>query len=181
MGKKNILRMSTMLQAALLSTVIVAAVAEAQEGLYLGAEMVFAGIGGKTNSGVSLSPGNGGGITGGYGISRNIAVEASFWSTGHDASDGRTIYLQATLLGVKAVFPLAHSHIEPYVMLGIGKYRLDEIRGEGWLYGAGMDISLVSSMRLTIGIARHAVDFGAAPRESEDITSMSAGISFQFI
>jgi hypothetical protein len=113
-------------------------------------------------------------------MSRYAAVEASYWSTAHNTSDGRTIDLQAALLGVKATLPKAKSHIEPYLVLGIGKYQLDTGRGEGWSYGAGMDISLVPSLSLTLGIVRHAVDFGTEPRQSGDITTMAIGISYFF-
>jgi hypothetical protein len=160
---------------------VFAAAAEATEGLYVGAEIVFADVSGTVNAGGSIASGNGVGFTGGYGISRHVAVEASTWSTSHNTSDGRTIDLQAALLDVKATFPIADSHIEPYLALGIGNYRLDTSRGDGWWYGAGMDISLSPAFSLNLGIARHAVSFGTDPKQSGDVTSMSFGIFYRFI
>ena len=158
-----------------------AAPAAAQEGLYFGAEMVFADIGGQANSSRTISTGDGAGIMAGYGFDRHIAIEASVWSTDHVLSDGRKVDLEAGVLGVKATMPLEKGHIWPYVLFGIGRYTLDVRRGDGWCYGAGMDIYLPKAITLFMGITRHAIDFGPDPRTSGDVTSMTIGLSYSII
>jgi hypothetical protein len=180
MLKKQILQTS-LLPLALLFTLMIAATAEAKEGFYLGAEMVFLDIGGTVDSGGTISSGDGAGVTAGYGISRNFAFEASFQSTQHTVTDGRNVDLTAGLIGVKASIQLKESHIEPYLVLGIGKYSLDTRRGDGWRCGAGLDIQLVPAFSFTIGIARHFIDLDPAPKVSGDVTSMNIGIAYHFL
>jgi len=174
---KNILR-HAILQMVMLVTAMMAATAEAKEGFSLGAEMVFVDIGGTVNTGYSISGGDGAGVTAGYGIGRYIAIEATIQSTKHAVTDGRQVELTAGLIGVKALLPRANSHIEPYLLLGIGRYILDTRRGDGWRCGAGMEIRLVPAFSFTIGIARHFIDLDPAP--SGDVTSMDIGVVYHF-
>lgn len=180
MNGKIILRLS-ILPAALLLAVMMVATAEAREGFYLGAEMVFVNIGGAVNSGDTISAGDGAGVTAGYGIGRYVSLEASLQKTAHEVSDGRQIDLAAGMIGAKVLVPLADSHLEPYLVLGLGTYVLDTRRGDGWMCGAGMDIRLSPSFSLTLGIALHYFDLDHAPRISGDLTSMNIGIAYRFL
>lgn len=116
----------------------------------------------------------------GYGISRNLAIEASYQSTKHAVTDGRKVDLTAALFAMKATIQPKESHIEPYLMLGIGKYTLDTRRGNGWRCGAGMDIHLSPAFSFSMGISRHFIDFDPDPTESGDVTSMDIGIAYHF-
>lgn len=165
----------------LLAVLFAAAVTEAKEGMYLAAEMVFVDIGGTVNTGGSIAAGDGGGVMAGYGISRNFAIEASVRSSDHLLSDGRRVGLTAALFGVKMSLPLAKSHLEPYLVIGIGKYLLDTTRGDGWRYGAGVAIHLSPAFSLSLGISRDSIDFGSSPRVSGDATSMDIGIAYYFL
>jgi hypothetical protein len=180
MLNKYILRRS-LLPLVLFLTVTMAAAADAKEGFYLGAGMVFNDIGGNINSEKTIASGNGFGVKGGYGVSRYIALETSFSVTDHVVSTARSIELEAAVISVKASLPTAESPIEPYLVLGIGKYMLDSKRGAGWQYGAGMDINISPAFILNVGIARSVMDIGSAPRESGEVTSMDIGIIYRFI
>ena len=179
MGKMNDVRLPLLLTILLL-TVMPADAAEAQEGFYLGAEMVFVDIGGTVNPGDTIASGDGAGITAGYGISRNFSIEAGYQKTAHSVSDGRMIDLTVGSVGLKASLQLAGSYFEPFLVVGIGKYTLDARRGDGWRCGAGVDISLSPAFTLTMGLSRHFIDLDPAPKVSGDITSMEIGIDYHF-
>ncbi|NTW59295.1 MAG: outer membrane beta-barrel protein [Nitrospirae bacterium] len=180
MGRTNNLLISTALTVLLMITFGIDP-AEADQGLFIGVEMVFNDIGGELNAGNAIASGNGGGLTGGYRFNDTFALEASYWVTDHALSGGRSVELTCAALSVKASLPLANSHVEPYLLVGAGKYQFDATRGEGWHYGAGVDIHLFPSLDLTIGLAKRSIDFGTAPAVSAAVTSMEIGLTYRFI
>ena len=171
--------MKTVLMAFLL-VLFIAVPASAKAGFYLGAEMVFNDIGGEVNASNTIGSGNGVGLKGGVGFNRNIAVETSFWISNHDVAGGRAIDLKGFTVDVKATFPLADSHIEPYLLAGIGKYQLDATRGSGGHYGLGMDVYLFPALNFNVGLTRRNIAFGSAPKLSGEVTSMDFGIAYHF-
>jgi hypothetical protein len=180
MRNKYFLRIS-ILPLVLLFTVVIAAMAEAKEGFYLGAEMVFVDIGGTVNPGDTIASGDGAGVVAGYGIGRYVAFEASVQKTVHPVSGGGQTNFKAGMIGVKALLPLAESNLEPFIALGVGKYSLDTRKGDGWWFGAGLDIRLSHSFSLTVGATRHFMDLDPAAKVSGDVTSMDVGIAYHFL
>jgi len=169
-----------MLPVVLLFTLTIAVSVEAKEGFYLGASMLFNDIGGEVNSGGTIAAGNGAGIKGGYGFNRYVAVETAYWMTRHDQAGGQPLDLTGYTVDVKVTFPVAGSHIEPYLAAGAGNYLLDHSRGSGWQVGLGMDIYLFSALSFDLGWTMRTIDFGTAPRVSGSVASMDAGIVYHF-
>jgi hypothetical protein len=159
----------------------ITAPATAKEGFYIGPEIVFNDIGGQVNSEHTIASGNGLGIKGGFGFNRNVSVETAFWMTAHDVAGGRTADLRGFTLDMKMTFPIVNSHIEPYLLAGIGKYRLDSSRGNGWNLGAGIDVYLFPWLNFNVGLTRRIIDFGTAPKVSGEVTSMDIGFVYHLL
>lgn len=164
-----------------LALLLTIAPAIAKQGFYIGPEIVFNDIGGQVNSENMIASGSGLGLKGGFGFNRNIAVETSFWMTDHDAAGGRTVDLKGLTIDMKVTFPIANSHIEPYILAGIGQYRLESTRGDGGNFGAGIDVYLYPWLTFNAGLTRRIIDFGTTPKVSGEVTSMDIGFVYHFM
>jgi hypothetical protein len=164
-----------------LALLLITAQAIAKQGFYIGPEIVFNDIGGQVNSDNTIASGNGLGLKGGFGFNRYVGVETSFWMTGHDVAGGRTTDLRGLTIDMKVNFPIVNSHIEPYLLAGIGQYRLNSTRGNGGNFGAGMDVYLFPWLNFNVGLTRRIIDFGTAPKVSGEVTSMDIGFVYHFL
>jgi hypothetical protein len=152
----------------------------AKQGAYIGVETVFNDIEGNVNPGKAVASGSGLGMKGGFGFNGHIALESSFWTTNHDVEGSHAVELRGFMIDVKVTFPVRDSPIEPYLLVGVGSYRLDTTRGDGWHYGAGMDIYLFPSVSFNAGLSRRIIDFGTTARVSGAVTGMDFGFAYHF-
>ncbi len=171
----------------IVAAVIAAAPAQAKEGLYLGANVVFNNFSGDLSS---LDSGNGLGLRGGIGIGRYFALEAGLFRSDHDLKNGTgTADFKAGTIDAKLNFPLTGSHIEPYILGGVGTYRLDlpgqtQLDGKGGQLGIGIDIYLFPELNLNVGLERRNVTFDATATNPElkgKVTSLDFGLTYHFI
>ena len=165
----------------------IAAPAVAKEGFYLGASSLFNDVSGGINSPEWINTGNGLLLRGGFGLNRYISIETGIWKTRHDLSaGGPSTDLKAGTVDLKVNFPIKESHIEPYIMVGAGKYSIEKNGisedGKGGRFGIGMDIYLFPSLSFNIGLTRNNVTFTHAGQDSNGkITSMDCGLTYHFI
>ena len=165
----------------------VAASAGAIEGFYLGANVQFNDISGGINSPETVNSGNGRGLRGGFGLNRNFAIEAGIWKTKHTpANGGNAANLEAGTLDLKIGFPLSGSHIEPYFLVGAGRYTIEQNKissdGKGGRIGIGMDIYLFPALSLNVGFTHNKVTFTNSGQEiGGTITTTDFGLTYHFI
>lgn len=170
-----------------LAVTLIATPAMAKEGFYLGVNMLFNDISGDINSPEWINSGNGLGLRGGFGLNRYLAIEAGIWKTKHDLkSSGNAADLKAGTLDLKINFPLSGSHIEPYLLVGYGKYTLEQNGfsedGKGGRIGIGMDIYLFPELSFNAGLTRNNVTFTHAGQDKDGkITSLDFGVTYHFI
>jgi hypothetical protein len=170
-----------------LAVTLIATPVVAKEGFYLGINMLFNDVSGEYFDSVNIDSGNGLGLRGGFGLNRYLAIEAGIWKTKHDMkSGGNTADLKAGTLDLKINFPLSGSHIEPYLLVGLGKYTLEQNGfsedGKGGRFGIGMDIYLFPELSFNAGITRNNVTFTHAGQDKDGkITSLDFGVTYHFI
>src|SRR5512143_750952 len=95
-----------------LAAVVAAAPAQAKEGFYLGANLLFNDFSGDLSD---LDNGNGLGLRGGFGLNRYLSFEAGLFETDHDIKGGGTADFRGGTIDAKVNFPRSGSHIEPYI------------------------------------------------------------------
>jgi len=170
-----------------LATALMASPASAKHGFYLGVNLLFNDISGDVNSADVYDSGSGLGLRGGFGLNRYLALEAGIWQTRHDLKvGGGSADLQAGTLDLRINFPISGSHIEPYVLAGVGSYTLEQNgfseNGNGVRFGLGMDISLFPELSFTVGLTRNNVTFKHAGTDTDGkITTMDFGLSYHFL
>jgi hypothetical protein len=170
-----------------LAITLIASPAMAKEGFYLGVNVLFNDISGDINSGDTFDSGDGSGLRGGYGLNRHLAVEAGIWKTKHDLkTGGSTADLKAGTLDLKINFPLSRSHIEPYLLAGVGTYTLEQngfsADGKGPRIGIGLDIYLFPELNFNVGLTRNNVTFTRNGNDVEGkITTLDFGFTYHFI
>lgn len=165
---------------ALMISLFTATPGTARPGAYIGVGTVFNDIGGNIDPAKLTASGSGPGVKGGFGVGAYVSLEASYWITKHDREGGLPLELEGITGDVKVEFPITDSHVEPYLLAGIGRYMLDTTRGSGWHYGVGMDIYLFPSVSFNTGLTRRIVDIGTATRVSGTVTSMEFGFAYHF-
>jgi hypothetical protein len=171
----------------MLAIVLMASPAFAERGFYFGLNLLFNDISGDVNSADVYDSGSGLGLRGGFGLNRYLALEAGVWQTRHDLKvGGGSADLQAGTFDLKINVPISGSHIEPYVLAGVGTYSLEQNGssddGEGVRFGLGMDISLFQELSFNVGLTRNNVTFKHAGRETDGkITTMDFGLSYHFL
>jgi len=178
--------MKRILLLAVLSCVLIAAPASAKSGFYLGVNMLFNDISGDINSGSAIDSGNGLGLRAGFGLNRYLALEGAIWKTAHDTTGGGTTDLKAGTLDLKLNFPLSGSNLEPYVLVGMGKYTLENsatsVDGKGIQFGIGLDIYLFPELSFNAGVTRRNITFDTPGTETDGkVTSLDFGITYHFI
>lgn len=172
---------------AVLAVTLIATPAVAKEGFYLGINMLFNDVSGEYFDSVNIDSGNGLGLRGGFGLNRYLSIEAGLWKTKHDLKfGGDTAELKAGTLDLKINFPLSGSHIEPYLLVGLGKYTLEQNGfsedGKGGRIGIGLDIYLFPELSFNAGIARNNVTFTHTSVDTDGkITTMDFGLTYHFI
>ncbi|MEK6743770.1 MAG: outer membrane beta-barrel protein [Nitrospirota bacterium] len=161
--------------------------AAAKDGFYLGVNVLFNDISGDLDTSANVEAGHGMGLHGGFGLNRYLAIEAGYWKTKHaNRYSGSAADLEAGTIDIKINFPLVESHIEPYLLVGAGRYTIEQNRlsedGKGGRIGIGMDIYLFPDISCNVGFTRNNVTF---TRNSADldgrITTMDFGITYHFI
>jgi len=170
----------------LLMVAVAASQAQAKEGFYLGANLLFNNIGGDIND---LKYGNGLGLHAGYGLNRYLAFEAGVFKTGNDIkSVGGTAWFKGGTIDAKLTFPLTGSHMEPYIFGGVGWYKIaypvQTIEGYGGQLGVGVDIYLFPELNLSVGLSRRNINFDATsvfPEKKAKVTTLDIGLTYHFI
>jgi hypothetical protein len=166
---------------------LTAAPAVAKEGFYLGVNVPFNDINGDVNSQDSINTGNGRGLRGGYGLSQYISIEAGYWKTKHtNTYGGNAADLEAGTVDLKINIPHAGNHIEPYLLVGAGRYTIEQNRisrdGKGSRIGIGMDIYLFPALSLNLGFTHNNVTFTNAGQDiGGKIATMDFGLTYHFI
>jgi hypothetical protein len=170
-----------------LAVTLMATPAMAKEGFYLGMNVLFNDISGDINSGDTFDSGDGLGLRGGFGLNRYLAFEAGIWKTRHDMKNGgNAADLKAGTLDLKINFPLSGSHIEPYLLAGVGTYAIEQNGvsedGKGGRIGIGMDIYLFPELNFNVGLTRNNVTFTHNGTDVDGkITTLDFGITYHFI
>lgn len=170
-----------------LAMTLIATPVVAKEGFYLGVNILFNDISGDVNSPEWADSGSGLGLRGGFGLNRYLAIEAGLWKTKHDMKyGGGTADLKAGTLDLKINFPLSGSHIEPYLLVGVGSYTIEQNGfsedGKGGRIGIGMDIYFVPELSLNVGLTRNNVTFEHAGQDIDGkITTLDLGLTYHFI
>jgi hypothetical protein len=164
-----------------------AAPAVAKDGFYLGVNVLFNDITGEINAPENIKSGNGLGLHGGFGFNQYIGIEAGVWKTKHpNILGGKAAYLEAGTFDLKVNLPIAGSHIEPYLLVGVGSYTIKQQGisddGKGGRFGLGMDIYLFPDISFNVGITRNSVTFTHNSINMDGkITTMDFGIIYHFI
>jgi len=161
--------------------------AVAKDGFYLGINVLFNNISGDINTPDNIDAGNGLGLHGGFGLNRYLAIEVGIWKTKHaNRYGGSAADLEAGTIDLKVNLPLVDSHIEPYLLIGAGRYTIEQNRlsldGKGGRTGIGMDIYLFPDISLNVGFTRSTVTFTHNSVDMDGrITTMDFGISYHFM
>ncbi len=166
-----------------LAAVIAAAPAQAKEGFFFGANLLFNDFSGDINN---LDSGEGLGLRGGYGLNRYLSFEAGLFKTAHDIKNGGgSADFKGTTIDAKLNLPLTGSRIEPYLLGGVGRYRIDypgqTIEGNGGQLGIGMDIYLFPELNLNVGVSRRNITFETTPEKTGKVTTLDLGLTYHFI
>jgi hypothetical protein len=180
-------RTTTLISLTAVLLVFAAAPAAAKEGFYLGIYVQFNDISGDINSPETVHSGNGRGLRGGFGLTRNCAIEAGIWKTKHTPTGGGSAAnLDARTLDLKISFPLRGSHIEPYLLAGAGSYTIVQngisSDGRGGRIGIGIDIYLFPSLSLNVGFTHNNVAITNSGQDIRgEITTTDFGLTYHFI
>ena len=169
-----------------LAMTLVATPAMAKEGFYFGVNWLFNDFSGDINN---LDSGSGLGLRGGYGLNRYLAFEAAIFKTTHDVkNESGTVDFKGGTIDAKLTLPLTGSHIEPYLLAGVGSYKLDgsgiSTEGTGGQLGIGMDIYLFPELNFNVGLTRRNITFDSTstmPETKGKVTTLDFGITYHFI
>jgi hypothetical protein len=169
-----------------LAMTLIATPAMAKEGFYLGVNVLFNDFSGDIND---LDSGSGLGLRGGYGLNRYLAFEATIFKTNHDVKNGSgTVDFKGGTIDAKLTLPLSGSHIEPYLLGGVGSYKLDgsgiSTNGTGGQLGIGMDIYLFPELNFNVGLTRRNITFDSTattPETKGKVTTLDFGLTYHFI
>ncbi|MHB8844184.1 MAG: outer membrane beta-barrel protein [Nitrospirota bacterium] len=179
--------MKKALIAVALAMTLMAAPAMAKEGFYLGVNVLFNEVSGDVNSPEWMDSGNGLGLRGGFGLNRYLAIEAGLWKTKHDMKySAESVDLKAGTLDLKLNLPLSGSQIEPYILVGVGSYELEQSAatedGTGMRFGIGMDIYLFPELSFNVGLTRNNVTFEHNNVDVDGkVQTLDFGFSYHFI
>ncbi len=182
---------------ALLAVALIATPAMAKEGFYLGGYIPFNSISGSSPDAFSdtyinsLDTGAGLGLRLGYGFNRYFSIQGSLFSTRHKSSIGLVDQdLTGVELDAKVNFPLTGSNIEPYVLLGVGRYELGDssgsFKGGGSQFGVGLDFYLAPELSLNAGLTWTKITFdenniGAPSNIDANVSTFDVGLTYHFM
>jgi predicted porin len=177
-------RTATLMSLTAVLLLFVAASAVAKEGFYLGVNVQFNDISGGINSPETVNSGNGRGLRGGFGLNQNFAIEVGIWKTKHTPINAAN--LEAGTLDLKISFPLSGSNIEPYLLVGAGRYTIEQNRissdGKGGRIGIGIEIYLFPALSLNVGFTHNKVTFTNSEQDiGGTITTTDFGMTYHFI
>lgn len=175
---------------------LIAGPAQAREGLYLGAYYQTTTLSGdvlSTVPGVDSGTGLGGRL--GLGIGRYLGIEGTLFKTTHDAGLYPTIDYKGGTIDFKIYFPLTGSGLEPYLMAGVGKYKLENVfynpgvtysySGEGAEYGIGVNLYLFPELSLNAGYTKQNITFDSGTPLGVDLDgkarTFDVGITYHFL
>lgn len=175
--------MKRMLIGMLLVATLIATPAIAKEGFYLGVNVLYNDFSGDIDN---LDAGNGLGLRGGYGLNRYLSFEAAIFKTNHDVKNGSgTVDFKGGTIDAKLNLPLSGSHIEPYILAGVGSYKLDgngfSTTGTGGQLGIGMAIYLFPELDFNVGLTRRNITFDTTPETKAKVTTLDFGFTYHFI
>jgi hypothetical protein len=165
-----------------LTGILAATPAPAREGFSLGANVLFNDFGGDIDD---LDSGVGLGLRGGYRLNRYLSFEAAVFKTDHDVRNGGSVDFKGGTSDAKLSVPLAGSHIEPYFVGGVGRYKLEgsgsSTDGKGGQVGVGLDIFLFPELSFNVGLARRYITFDTAPERKGTVATLDFGFTYHFL
>jgi len=173
---------------ALAAAALVASPATAKEGFYLGAFVPFNSI--SDDPLLSIDDGNGLGFRGGIGCNKYLALEASVFKTKHDVNGGGDVDLSGGTFDLKLDFPLTGSKIEPYLLIGVGRYELKgssfDYKGDGSQIGFGLDMYLFPELNFNAGLTWRRIFFdsgktAATGHRAIDVRTFDIGLTYHFL
>lgn len=179
--------MKKFLVLAALTVALIATPAMATEGLYLGAFLPYDKISGDLH-GYDNGWGLGGRV--GYGFNRYLALEGSIFKTTHDVSGGGTADFKGATVDLKLSLPLTGSKLSPYLLVGVGGYRLEtdagNFKGGGGQVGLGLDISFFPELSFNVGYTKRSITFdsnssGLASKVDADVRMIDIGLTYHFL
>jgi hypothetical protein len=178
---------TTLMILTVLLLVLNAAPVVAKDGFYLGVNVQFNDISGDINSPESVNPDNGLGLCGGFGLNQYLAIEVGIWRSKHDMKNGgQPTDLKAGTIDLKAKLPLTGSYIEPYLLVGAGRYTIEQngntSYGKGGRIGIGMDMYLSPKLSLNVGYTLNNVTFANSGQDiGGKISTTYFGLTYHFI
>ena len=157
---------------------LIATPAMAKEGLYLGIYIPFDSFSGDTN----LDSGNGLGLRGGYGFGRYFSIEGTLFKSNIDMKGtNQTADFKGGTIDAKLHLPLTGSHFEPYAMIGVGGYKIQnssEIKGIGGQLGFGVDIYVFPELSFNVGFTSTSITFDEGTPVNLDATVRTFDVGF---
>ena len=162
---------------------LVATPVMAKEGLYLGLYIPFDSFTGDTK----LDSGYGLGLRGGFGFGRYLSIEGTLFKSDVDVKGtNETSDFKGGTVDAKAHFPLSGSHLEPYILLGIGWYEIensDTIKGYGGQFGFGVDFYVFPELSFNLGFTRTSITFDEGTPVDLDATvrTFDVGLTYHFL
>jgi hypothetical protein len=168
----------------LASFTLISTPAMAKEGLYLGLYIPFDSFSGDTN----LDSGNGLGLRGGFGFGKYFSLEGTLFKSDIDLKGtNQTADFKGGTIDAKLHFPLGGSHMEPYILLGIGSYKIIEnsntIKGNGGQFGFGVDFYIFPELSFNAGFTSTTITFDEGTPVDLDATvrSFDIGLTYHFL
>jgi hypothetical protein len=162
---------------------LIATPALAKDGLYLGLYVPFDSFSGD----VALDSGNGLGLRGGIGFGRYFSIEGTLFRSDVDVKGtNQTADFKGGTIDAKLHFPLSGSHMEPYIMLGIGSYKIENsttIKGNGGQLGFGVDFYMFPELSFNAGFTSTAITFDEGTPGDLDATvrTFDFGLIYHFL
>jgi opacity protein-like surface antigen len=168
---------------ALTALTLIATPAMAKEGLYLGLYIPFDSFSGDTN----LDSGNGLGLRGGFGFGRYFSIEGTLFKSNIDLKGtNQTTDYKGGTIDAKLHFPLSGSHFEPYIMIGVGSYKIENsnaINGNGGQLGFGVDMYVFPELSISAGFTSTSITFDEGTPVNLDATvrTIDVGLTYHFL
>lgn len=175
--------MKKVIVSAVAACMLIATPVTAKEGLYLGLYIPFDSFSGDTN----LDSGNGLGLRGGLGFGRYFSIEGTLFKSDVDMKGtNQTADFKGGTIDAKVHFPLSGSHMEPYILLGIGSYKIENsntIKGNGGQFGFGVDFYIFPELSFNAGFTSTSVTFNEGTPGDLDATvrTFDLGLTYHFL
>lgn len=195
--------MKKLLALAVLLSGLYAAPALAKEGLYISGYVPYDDLSSDIVRYTGVDGGLGIGVRAGVGMGRYFALEGSVFRSNHDMTNQPSANFEGLTGAAKLNLPVTGTEVIPYLLLGIGEYRLKNgtstYKGEGIFWGAGIYVTLAPELSLNFGWSTGNIDFDgnsgfnqyygllplpyslAPSKVGGDLQTFEVGITYHFI